>query len=172
MQEEIEIPEGVRISVAGNTVEVSGEKGTIRREFNFPSIKITIEGNKVIIKTDSSRRREKAAFGTVKAHIKNMIKGVKEGFVYKLKVVYSHFPITVKVEGKKVMIHNFLGERSPRVAEIFGDAEVEVRGDEILVRGINKDEVAQTALRIEQATGVRGMDRRVFQDGCYIYERG
>jgi len=171
MREEIEIPEGVRINLSGGGVEVSGERGTLRREFNFPAIKMELDGSRLIISTDSHRRRDKAALGTVRAHIRNMIRGVREGFTYRLKVVYSHFPITVKVDGKKVLIHNFLGERSPRVAEILGDAKVEVGGDEIVVSGINKEDVAQTALRIEQATAVRGRDRRVFQDGCYIYER-
>lgn len=171
MREEIEIPEGVRVTLSGRAVEVTGKKGTLRREFGFPSVGISVEGNRVIIRSDSRKRRDKAALGTVKAHIRNMIKGVTEGFVYKLKVVYSHFPITVKVDGKRVLIQNFLGERSPRVAEIMGDTEVRVEGDEILVSGINKEDVSQTALRIEQATAVRGRDRRVFQDGCYIYAR-
>ncbi|MEM2874937.1 MAG: 50S ribosomal protein L6 [Candidatus Hadarchaeales archaeon] len=171
MREEIEIPEGVRVTLNGGAVEVTGKKGTLRREFGFSSVRISVEGNRIIIGSESGKRRDKAALGTVKAHIRNMMKGVTEGFVYRLKVVYSHFPITVKVEGKKVLIHNFLGERAPRVAEIMGEAEVEVKGDEILVKGINKEDVAQTALRIEQATAVRGRDRRVFQDGCYIYQR-
>jgi large subunit ribosomal protein L6 len=85
--------------------------------------------------------------------------------------VYSHVPVTVKVEGKRVLIQNFLGERSPRVAKIIGDTAVEVSGDEITVSGIDKEAVGQTARNIEQATSIKYRDLRVFQDGCYITER-
>jgi large subunit ribosomal protein L6 len=49
---------------------------------------------------------------------------------------------------------------------------VEVNGDEIIVQGVDKDEVGQSAFNIEQATFIRHRDPRVFQDGCYILERG
>ena len=92
-------------------------------------------------------------------------------FKYKLKIVYAHFPITAKVEGKKLLIQNFLGEKSPRVAKIVGDVNVKVEGDEVTVEGINKEEVGQTAINIEQATVVRYRDRRTFQDGIYIFSK-
>ncbi|WP_404980405.1 50S ribosomal protein L6 [Candidatus Hadarchaeum sp.] len=171
MEEKIELPDGVEVKVEGKRVEVSGKKGALSREFDFPGLEIKIQGRVIIGTISSLRRRDKAALGVFKAHLMNMIKGVTEGFVYKLRTVYSHFPITVKVEGKRVTIHNFLGEKSPRVAEIVGDVSVEVNGDEIIVRGINKDDVGQTAFNIEQATSVKYRDRRIFQDGCYIVER-
>jgi large subunit ribosomal protein L6 len=171
MQEKIEVPEGVEFKVEGKRVEISGKKGKLSREFDLPGLRIRAEGRFILAEIDSLRRRNKAALGTFKAHVMNMIKGVTEGFVYKLRTVYSHFPITVKVEGKRVTIHNFLGERSPRVADIVGDVMVEVNGDEILVKGIDKDAVGQTAFNIEQATSVKYRDRRIFQDGCYIVER-
>ncbi|MGC8816572.1 MAG: 50S ribosomal protein L6 [Candidatus Hadarchaeum sp.] len=171
MQEKIEVPDGVEAKVEGKRVEVSGKKGKLSREFDLPGLGIKADGRVITLEIASPRRRNRAALGAVRAHLLNMIKGVTEGFVYKLRTVYSHFPITVKVEGKRVMIHNFLGERSPRVAEIVGDVAVEVKGDEIIVSGINKEEVGQTAFNIEQATSVKYRDRRIFQDGCYIAER-
>lgn len=50
--------------------------------------------------------------GTIVAHIRNMINGVTKGYEYKLAIVYSHFPMNVKVEGNKIMITNFLGEKN------------------------------------------------------------
>jgi len=170
-QEKIEVPEGVEVKVEGKTVEVSGKKGKLSRKLDLPNLRIKADGRNIRLEIVSLRRRDKAALGTVKAHILNMIKGVSDGFVYKLRTVYSHFPITVKVEGKRVTINNFLGERSPRVADIVGDVTVEVSGDDIFVKGINKDDVGQTAYNIEQATSVKYRDRRIFQDGCYIVER-
>jgi large subunit ribosomal protein L6 len=73
-----------------------------------------------------------------------------------------------------VLIHNLLGERSPRVAKIVGETKVTVHGDEISVEGINKEAVGQTALNLERSTSIKYRDRRVFQDGIYpaIKSRG
>ncbi|MFH1821704.1 MAG: 50S ribosomal protein L6 [Methanobacteriota archaeon] len=170
-QEKIEVPNGVDLKVSGNNVEVSGKKGKLSRNFDLPKMRIKADGRAVSAEIESVRRKDRAAVGTFKAHMLNMIKGVSEGFVYKLQVVYSHFPITVKVEGERVTIHNFIGERSARASDIVGDVTVEVSGDEIFVKGINKEDVGQTAYNIEQATSVRYRDRKTFQDGCYIVEQ-
>lgn len=89
-----------------------------------------------------------------------------------MKVVYVYFPVSIKVEGDKVVISNFCGERKPRIAKIVGDTKVEVKEDDIIVSGINVEEVGQTAANIEQATKVKGKDPRVFLDGIYVYEKG
>ena len=169
--EKIELPENVEAKVSGKTVEVSGKKGKLSRTFDFPKMQIKADGTCVLGEIESVRRKDKAAVGTFKAHMLNMIKGVSDGFVYKLRVVYSHFPITIKVEGNRVTVHNFLGERSPRVADIVGNVTVEVSGEDVIVKGINKEEVGQTAYNIEQATSVKHRDRKTFQDGCYIFEK-
>lgn len=171
VKEEFNVPEGVELKLTGDTVEVSGPRGKLKRMFNFKTVTLKSEGQKILIETESTRRKDKSAVGTIKSHLRNMCKGVTDGFTYKLRTVYAHFPITVKVEEKRVLISNFLGERSPRVADIIGDASVEVKGDEMTVKGMNKDDVGQTAFNIEQATFVRYRDSRTFQDGCYIVER-
>jgi len=170
--QEIEIPRGVEVKMDGNTIEVSGPKGKLVKRFDLHGIEVKMEDGRVSISTPSPKRRMKAMVGTIRAHLRNAFKGVTEGFTYKLKVVYSHFPISVKVEGDRVFIHNFLGEKTPRVARVMEGTRVEVRGDEVVVEGIDKEKVGQTALNIEQATRVRGKDRRVFQDGCYLFEKG
>jgi len=170
-KEEFEAPEGVELKPTGRTVEVSGPKGKLTRTFDLPKITLKVEGRKILIESDSARRKDKAAVSTVRAHIWNMCKGVTDGFTYKLRVVYSHFPITIKVDGKRVVIQNFLGERSSRVAKIVGDTKVEVGGEDITVKGIDKEDVGQTAYNIERATSIKHRDLRTFQDGCYITER-
>ncbi|HDD40325.1 MAG TPA: 50S ribosomal protein L6, partial [Nitrososphaeria archaeon] len=47
----------------------------------------------------------------------------------------------------------------------------EVRGDDVIVKGIDKQAVGQTAANIEQATKIRRKDLRKFLDGIYIYEK-
>jgi len=63
------------------------------------------------------RKKEAALVGTIYSHIQNMITGVTKGYQYKLKIVFSHFPISVKIQDKSVLIENFTGERRPRKIE-------------------------------------------------------
>jgi len=170
--EEIIIPETVELKHEGNTIRVKGKKGELTRVFDYPSIVIEDKNGKLRIYSTSRRKKDMAMIRTTKAHIMNMIKGVEEGFRYTLKIVYAHFPMNVRVEGNRVSISNFLGEKHPRYAKIVGNTKVTVKGDTITVEGINKEEVGQTSANIEQATRIRDRDVRVFQDGIYLVERG
>ncbi|MHA1712035.1 MAG: 50S ribosomal protein L6 [Candidatus Freyarchaeota archaeon] len=167
----VEIPDGVEVKVQGRVVTVKGEKGVLKRDFSHAPVSIQLEGGMVVVRANWPRKKESALVGAVCSHIKNMIVGVTKGFTYKLKIVFSHFPISVRVNGKKVIIENFTGERSPRIARIMGDAKVVVKGDDVIVQGINIEHVGQTAANIEAATKVKKKDPRVFLDGIYIYHK-
>ena len=170
LREEIEIPEGVEVKL-DNGVTVKGPQGELNRNFNYPNVKISEEDGKVILVTDFPRNKDKSMLGTIKAHISNMIIGVTDGFTYHMKIVFAHFPMTVKVEKDIVNIDNFLGERHPRTAKIVGDSKVVVKGDEVTITGINKEHVGQTMANLEQATKIKGRDPRVFQDGIYLVSK-
>ncbi len=171
IKKSVEIPEDVEANVKDRVVEISGPNGELSREFDIFGISISLDIDQIVVESESSKKKQQAAVGTVISHINNMIEGVTEGFSSKLKVFYSHFPITVNVSGDRVMVENFIGEEQPRFAEIVGDTEVSVDGEEITVEGIDKEEVGQTAANIEEATKATGRDPRVFQDGIYIVER-
>jgi len=175
MERIVKIPEGVNVKVEGLKISVSGKKGSLEKDFSSPlfSKVISIEKSNSSIKVSSKsdKRKIKSEVGSLAAHIKNMIKGVTEGFECKLKIVYIHFPMNVKVAGKEVVISNFLGEKAPRRAAIVGDTKVEVKGDEIIVKGIDKNEVGQTAANLERATRVPARDRRVFMDGIFVTQK-
>ena len=167
----VKIPEGVEGKLEGRNITIKGEKGELSRDFSHAPIKITVEDKIVTVQASWPRKKEAALVGTVSSHIQNMIKGVTKGFTYKLKIVFSHFPITVKVKGKTVTIENFTGERNPRKAKIIGDTKVTITGDDIIVQGINIEDVSQTAANIQNATKIRIKDPRVFLDGIYVYEK-
>lgn len=172
MEETVEIPDGVNITLNKKLVVVKGKKGEVNREFSDPrfdrAVNIEKFENKIIVKTSSKKRKTIAVVGTLAAHIRNMIIGVTNGYVYKLKIFYVHFPITLEIKGKNVIIKNFLGEKSLRYADVVGNSKVEVKKDEITVSGINKENVGQTAANIEMACRLSGKDRRIFLDGIYI----
>ncbi|RLG86388.1 MAG: 50S ribosomal protein L6 [Thermoprotei archaeon] len=175
VSEEVEIPEGVEVRLEGYRVVVKGPKGELERDFSFVKgrgIYIRIDDGKVVVESYFANRRRKALVGTVASHIENMIIGVTKGWRYKLKIITTHFPVSVKVQGDKVYIENFLGEKAPRVAKILPGVKVTVKGRDVIVEGIDVEAVGQTAANIELATKVKDKDRRVFVDGIYIYEKG
>ncbi|MDD5473473.1 MAG: 50S ribosomal protein L6 [Candidatus Methanoperedens sp.] len=167
----IGIPEGVNVTVDKMDVSVSGPQGQLKRELWYPGITIKKVDSEVVVETDMSRREQLAMLGTFESHLKNMITGVSQGYEYIMKVVYSHFPIQLKAEGKQVLIGNFLGEKKARKANIMGNAKVAIKGDQVVITGINKEEVGQTAANIRTATKIKRFDPRVFQDGVYLVER-
>ncbi|MDI9620057.1 MAG: 50S ribosomal protein L6 [Candidatus Nezhaarchaeota archaeon] len=172
MVEEIELPENVEVKVEGEgKVLVKGPLGTLVKDFSHAKVVINVDSSKLLVGSPLKGRRGKSLCGTISSHIRNMIRGVTEGFTYKLKIVYSHFPMNVKVEKDKVVIENFRGEKEKRIAKIRGNVKVEVEGDDVIVSGVDVEEVAQTAASIEQATRTKGYDPRVFMDGIFIYER-
>jgi large subunit ribosomal protein L6 len=173
VKREVEIPSGVELFIKDKMVHVKGEKGSLIKTLSHPKIDLKKKENIVEIKCiGSSHRKERALVGTFAAHVRNMIKGVTQGFEYKMKTVYSHFPIKTSVEGNEFVIQNFLGEHAPRRAKILDNVEVEIKGDDVTIRGIDKEKVGQTAANIERATKVRRRDVRVFQDGVYIVSKG
>ncbi len=167
----IEVPDDVEVSIDGRKVTVKGSKGTLIRDFHHAPISIKLDGKTVRIWAEWPRKKEASLVGTVHSHIQNMIIGTTKGFTYKLKVVFSHFPISVKVSEKMVLIENFTGERSSRKAKIMGNAKVKIQGEDVIVQDLNLEDVSQTAANIEQATKVKRKDPRIFLDGLYVYEK-
>jgi len=171
VREEIEIPENVDAKLENNELIIKGPLGENRRKFMHPKINIKIEDKKIILETYFPTRREIKLFNTWVSHIENMIKGVIEGFRYRLKIVYTHFPFRVKVQGDKLIIENFLGEKSPRIAKILPGAKVKIENDEIIVESHNIEIAGQTAANIENACKIKEKDRRKFLDGIWIVEK-
>jgi len=171
ISEDIQVPEDVQVTLEGKKFTVKGPKGTLVRDFSFAPIKMELNGKHICIKATWPRKKESSLVGTLHSHLQNMITGVRKGYTYKVKIVFSHFPISVKTKDDNVLIENFTGERSPRKAKIIGNVQVKVQGEDILVQGIDVEKVSQTAANIEQATKVKRKDPRIFLDGLYVYER-
>ena len=77
------------------------------------------DGSGITVRVDVPRRKQRALAGTWNAHLSNMVKGVSDGFTYNLKAFYSHFPMTLAVNGDIFNVNNYFGERVPRAAKIL-----------------------------------------------------
>ena len=167
---EIELTGGVTATKNGFMLVIKGQKGETKREYTHPHISFEVKGNKIILAAVKATKREKKIMNSFEAHIKNMIKGVQEPHIYKLRICSGHFPMNVSISGQELIIKNFLGESVPRKVTILPGADVKVNGTEIIVSGSDKEVAGQTAARIENLCRITNRDRRIFQDGCYIIE--
>ena len=168
---ELEIPEGVTVSYNRPMITVQGPLGKTWKSFKKIPVTIDVTDGKVNFKAQGTRDKSRAIMNTSRSLIRNLCEGVVEGYTIKMKIVFSHFPITVKVEGKTVLIENFQGERAPRKTKIWGETKVVPKGDDVIITGHVLTDVSQTAAEIENGSRVKNKDHRVFLDGVYKFEK-
>jgi len=167
----VEIPENVKVSFKSSMLTVEGPLGKTYKNFRKIPVDIEINDNMVLLKAQGTRNSSYAIMNTARSIIRNLLEGVVDGYTIKMKVVFSHFPINVKIDGKRVLIENFQGERAPRVTKIWGETKVVPKGDDVIITGHVLTDVSQTAAEIENGSRVKNKDHRVFLDGIYKFEK-
>ncbi len=170
-KDEVVIPEGVTVSLNKHMLHFAGPLGKTHKSFRLIPVEIKIDGNKILLTSIESKKEDYAILHTARSIIRNICEGLITGYTIKMKIVFSHFPITVKVDGKKVIIENFQGERAPRITNIVGNTKVTPKGEDVIVTGEVWTDVTQTAANIEQKSKVKNKDHRVFLDGIYGFEK-
>ena len=168
---EVEIPDDVKVSFKSHMLNVEGPLGKTYKNFKKIPVDIEVNGDSVLLKAQGTRNANYAIMNTARSIIRNLFEGVIEGYTIKMKVVFSHFPINVKVEGSQVLIENFQGERAPRITKIWGKTKVVPKGDDVIITGHVLTDVTQTAAEIENKSKVKNKDHRVFLDGIYKFEK-
>jgi large subunit ribosomal protein L6 len=167
----LDLPDGVTASVNGRTLVMKGPNGTANKVFQRIPVDIEVKGAQVTVKPFTGKKKDVISANTVSSIVRGMVHGVTKGYEYKMKVVFAHFPVTVKIKDDKVVVENFMGERSPRLAKILPGLKVTTEGDDIIIKGASLETIGQTAANIEQATRIKRKDQRIFLDGIYVYEK-
>ena len=168
---EVEIPENVSVSFKTRMLNVEGPLGKTYKNFKKIPVDIQVNEKTVLLKAQGTRNANYAIMNTARSIIKNLLEGVIDGYTIKMKIVFSHFPINVKVEGNEVLVENFQGERAPRVTKVWGNTKVMPKGDDVIITGHVLTDVTQTAAEIENNSRVKNKDHRVFLDGIYKFEK-
>ncbi len=169
MRKELIVPEGVDVQIELPFIIIRSTLGELKKRFEYSGISIKYNSNekKIKLECSSAKRTDLAVLGTITALIKNMIQGVQKEFVFKMECVFAHFPMSVKVQGNEIQIQNFLGERKARKINMSDGVTMKVNGNEIVIRGMSKEFVSQTAGKLEKACYKGRRDPRKFQDGIY-----
>jgi large subunit ribosomal protein L6 len=136
------IPGGVTVAVAGNTVQVKGPGG----ELSVPVLAgttVVVADNEV--RVDAERKTRNPAFGTMRAHIANMVTGVTGGFSKTLEIVGTGY--RAAMEGKTLVLQ--LGYSHPIRFEPPKGITIKVENPtRLTVSGADKWQVGQAAAEI------------------------
>lgn len=171
IEKQVVLPEGVTGEVQGREVSLKGFGQESQRKFKAHNVSFKQENGNIAVIGNPGSRKMNAIVTTIASHINNMAKGLETEYVYKLTMVYSHFPMNVAIKGNVVEINNFTGEKKTRIAKIMQGATVTIKGKDVVVKSHNKETAGQTAANLESATKVKGKDKRIFQDGIFIVEK-
>lgn len=177
---EVPIPEDVELEIEEKKIRVKGPLGQLEKDFSYAKkVNIFKEDNRVVLETYFARKRDRALIGMLAGKIKNMIEGVQRGYRYRMYIVYAHFPMNLKVSENEVLIENFLGRRDTIRVKILKGVTVKVAKGEVIVEGLDKEAVGQTAANLHQAAKLRGKRKLSphgraggpgVLDGIYLYK--
>lgn len=171
LEETLSVPEGTTVEVDGSMLVAKGEKGEISRKIGSRRVAIRKTDDTLVFTAENATRKEKRSLRTARAHAQNMMRGVSQGHVYKLKICSGHFPMNVALNNGVFEVKNFIGEKVPRTLKIDPSCEVTIQGEEIVVESADKEAAGRQAAAIELLTRRPGFDTRVFQDGIFITEK-
>ncbi|PWA99089.1 Ribosomal protein L6 [Artemisia annua] len=179
--ETMDIPDGVTITVKAKIITVTGPRGTLTRDFkhlNLDFLLITDEEGGKKLKVDAwfGSRKTTAAIRTALSHVSNLIIGVTQGFRYKMRFVYAHFPINASITNNNtaIEIRNFLGEKKVRKVDLLDGVTVvrsEKVKDELVLDGNDIELVSRSCALINQKCHVKNKDIRKFLDGIYVSDK-
>merc|ERR1711963_1056535 len=94
----VKVPEGVEASVKSRTVTVKGARGTLTKAFKHLAVDIyMVDKDTIKVEKWFGKKKQLASVRTVCSHIENLFKGVMKGFLYKMRAVYAHFPISCAI---------------------------------------------------------------------------
>ena len=140
----IAIPAGVTVDIAENNhVTVKGPKGTLEK--TLPTeMEIKVEGAEVVVTRPNDLKKMKSLHGLTRSLIQNMVTGVTEGYQKTLEVNGVGYRATK--QGNKIVLN--LGFSHPVEMTDPEGVESTVEGNNIIIKGIDKEKVGQYAAEI------------------------
>ncbi|HET7481351.1 MAG TPA: 50S ribosomal protein L6 [Actinomycetota bacterium] len=143
-QAPIDIPSGVDISIGARRIEVKGPKGQLARALP-EGVAVAQEDGRIVVTRDSEAREVKALHGLVRSLIANMVLGVTQGFEKGLEIHGVGYRATKAGNDIELAVGFSHTVRKPAPAGIEFEVPTPTR---IIVRGIDKELVGQTAAEI------------------------
>ena len=133
-KQEINIPDGVKVTQSDNVFTVVGPKGTLTKIFR-DDIAITIADKNITLNIKRNDKFSKSLWGTYASHLKNMIAGVVTP--YQKKLILEGVGFKSEVKGKE--LHFALGFSHPVIVPIPEGLAATAEKNNITITGIDKE---------------------------------
>jgi large subunit ribosomal protein L6 len=145
----VEIPQGVQVAIAGRLLTAKGQLGELKLALT-DHIEATVDGNQVTVKPRTEERQARMMWGTTRALVASMVRGVSAGYVKSMEITGTGY--RAAVQGKNLELA--LGYSHPVVYPIPEGIKITCeRPTAIKVEGVDKRLVGQVAAEIR---GFRG----------------
>jgi large subunit ribosomal protein L6 len=140
----VEVPAGVTMALAGNILTAKGKLGELKLELT-DKVEAKIEGNKVSVAPKTKETAARMMWGTTRANIANMVKGVSVGYAKTLEITGTGY--RAAVQGKNLVVN--LGFSHDVVYEIPAGIKITCeRPTAIKVEGVDKRQVGQVCAEL------------------------
>ena len=139
------VPSGVECKVNGSTVDVKGPKGQLSRQLH-PNMKIELKDNTVTVVRPTDSRLDRSLHGLTRTLIKKMVLGGSPGYSKQLNIVGVGYKVALKGKNLELNLGHSHAITYPTPKGI--EFEVDEKKNTIIVKGINKEVVGQTAAEI------------------------
>ncbi|CAN7390429.1 50S ribosomal protein L6 [Aminobacter aminovorans] len=145
----VQLPQGVTASVDGQTVTAKGPKGELKFVVNN-EVLVTMEGSEIAVQPRDQSKDARSKWGMSRTQIVNILTGVKDGFEKKLEITGVGY--RAALQGKNLQLA--LGFSHDVVYQTPEGITITVpKPTEIVVNGINKQQVGQVAAEIREYRG-------------------
>ncbi len=141
----IPVPSGVDCKISGSTVDIKGPKGQLSRQIH-PNMKIEFKNNEVTVTRPSDGRLDRSLHGLTRTLINNMVLGVSKGYSKQLNILGVGYKVALKGKDLELNLGHSHAINYPAPKGI--EFEVDGKKNTIIVKGINKEVVGQTAAEI------------------------
>jgi len=145
----VQVPAGITATVDGQKVTAKGPKGELFFVAN-DEIGLKLENNAIVVTPLNESKGARAKWGMSRTMIENILKGVKDGYERKLEI--NGVGYRASMQGKNLQLA--LGFSHDVVYEPPQGISIAVpKPTEIVVTGINKQQVGQVAAEIREYRG-------------------
>lgn len=141
----IPVPAGVKIDIKGQSVSVTGKKGSLEREVR-PEMEVVVKDNEILVDMKIDNKKNRAFRGLTRSLINNMVVGVEEGF--KKTLIIEGVGYKANVSGSKLTLN--VGYSNPVEFELPKAVSASVEQNKIALESIDKELLGLTASQIRQ----------------------
>ncbi|MFO7814033.1 MAG: 50S ribosomal protein L6 [Pelovirga sp.] len=163
----VPVPAGVKVSLSGNEMTVTGPKGTLKQSLHERMV-IEVEADQIVVNRPSNEKTDLALHGLTRSLVNNMVVGVSQGFKKALEI--NGVGYRAEISGNLLTMS--LGYSHPVVYELPEGISVEVeKQTKLSVIGIDKQLVGSTSAKIRsfrapepyKGKGIKYADERILR---------